>query len=355
MLALGIAGMCNACVARRIMRPPQPMFPEKGQAEYRGVELALQSFSVTGQDSNDSVESIAELKKTFLSYVQSRSNFSRILDLTDGGQAPDSKEDKANPRIDAEVNIHVDHTTKRTWIMDFFTAYPWLGTWPITPVWGKATVRVSARIKDDNGSKLWTKTSNASTNYKMIMYSWYRTKPIEKAYRKSTEQAFLTIADDLAAKQKEIYAQLKFPSKALADKTKTPRAITAVFDVQDPSGTFDKKILSQLTDYLTIGLAEKGAYRVIPKQQLQQELLTRKKTSYGACFDEGCQIELGKAVAAEKLMAPKLLKFGNKCALSAAIFDLRSETTDRSASARTDCAIEALIDAADELIQKLSE
>ena len=53
-------------------------------------------------------------------------------------------------------------------------------------------------------------------------------------------------------------------------------------------------------------------------------------------------------------MTPKLLKFGKKCALSAVIYDLRSETTDKSASARTDCHIDTLIDAADSLISKIT-
>jgi hypothetical protein len=206
------------------------------------------------------------------------------------------------------------------------------------------------------------------------MYSWFRTEPLEVAYQKATEQAFVMIADDLAEQHGPVLAQLDLPTSetlASTDGSKSAlraaipassanlrplseRPVIAIFKVQAPSRSFEADILSQLTEYITVRLAELGAYRIIPQQQLKQEFDTQKKSSYDACYDESCQIELGKAVAAEKLMTPKLLKFGKKCALSAAVYDLRTETTDHSASVRTDCAIDTLIDAADQLIVKLA-
>jgi hypothetical protein len=129
--------------------------------------------------------------------------------------------------------------------------------------------------------------------------------------------------------------------------------VAAVFDVEDPARVLDAATSAQLADYLGTRLSELGGYRVVPRRELQTQLRGSKQESLGGCYDEQCQIELGKAVAAQKILTSKVLRVGKSCALSGSIFDLRTESTDRSAAVRTSCSVDALLDASDQLLEKL--
>lgn len=86
-----------------------------------------------------------------------------------------------------------------------------------------------------------------------------------------------------------------------------------------------------------------------------ERLVGEKAGTYKACYDQGCQIELGKAIAAQKTLASKILKVGDKCAITATMFDLRTETAERSASYRVGCAADALMDGMDQIARQLTE
>ncbi len=149
------------------------------------------------------------------------------------------------------------------------------------------------------------------------------------------------------------------PSEVPAAPAAKPRSpsvgsvVIAVFDLEDASSTFDARSLSQLTEYLASRLGEIG-FRIVPRRQLKEQLTERKSDSLQACYDESCQIELGKAVAAQKVVSSKLLKVGDRCVITSTLYDLRTETTERSATVRTSCALSALLDSMDQVVAKLS-
>jgi hypothetical protein len=132
------------------------------------------------------------------------------------------------------------------------------------------------------------------------------------------------------------------------------RAIVAVFDVHDASGRFDKEMLGQLTVYLGTALMKTGQYKIIPRDQLRTRLLEEKKGSYSKCVDESCQIELGKAVAAQKSLATQLLRVGDKCAVTANLFDLKTETAEKGAMTNTGCTPDDLLAAMEQIAKQLS-
>jgi hypothetical protein len=134
--------------------------------------------------------------------------------------------------------------------------------------------------------------------------------------------------------------------------TRRRGVIVAVFDIQDQSGQLTPATTSQLTEYLAAKVTQ-GGYQVVPRDQLRSQLARQKKTSYRECFDQRCQIELGKAMAAEKSLATKLLKVGGQCAFTALLYDLRSETTERAASVKTACSEEALLNGIEQLAVQL--
>ena len=86
---------------------------------------------------------------------------------------------------------------------------------------------------------------------------------------------------------------------------------------------------------------------------MRRQLSDSKQASYEACIDEACQIEVGKAVAAQKSLSTKIIRVGRQCALSTTLFDLKTEATETAASVRTPCSQESLMDGIDALVKKL--
>lgn len=129
--------------------------------------------------------------------------------------------------------------------------------------------------------------------------------------------------------------------------------IVAVFDLEDSRQALKPGEVDQVTEYLAVKLTEKAGYRVIPRAQLRQRLVAEKTESYKECYDQACQIDLGRALAAQKSLSAKLLRIGERCALTATLFDLKSEAAERAASVTTNCTIEELIDGVDRLGEQL--
>ncbi len=94
-----------------------------------------------------------------------------------------------------------------------------------------------------------------------------------------------------------------------------------------------------MTDYLAAQLAASGRYQIIPRGRLRARLTREKSGTFRDCYDEHCQIELGKALAAQETLATRLLKAGpNRCSLTSMLYDLRRETSARAASAEQGCS-----------------
>jgi len=145
------------------------------------------------------------------------------------------------------------------------------------------------------------------------------------------------------------------PPREEAPRARMPRPVVAIFDVQDATRQLDAALLDQLTEYLAAQLVEVARFRVVPRNQLRSQLAAEKAGTYDACFEESCQIELGKAVAAEKSLATKLLRVGDACAMTATLYDLRSETTETAASGEGECSANALMGNAKTLAANLAD
>ncbi len=130
--------------------------------------------------------------------------------------------------------------------------------------------------------------------------------------------------------------------------------IVAVFEIQDKSKATTEEELDQLTLFLSNQMTRAAGYKVIPHAQLQQRLRQEKKGSFKKCYDEGCQIELGRALSAQKSLSTQLIKVGKQCQLAATLFDLKNETTDKAASVKTDCSADKLLEAVEELAKQFN-
>jgi TolB-like protein len=158
------------------------------------------------------------------------------------------------------------------------------------------------------------------------------------------------------------YARVRVEARPVAPppeppKPAPPRAsatVVAVFDVEDASHRTKAETLDQLTEYLTVQITRLAGLKVVPRNQLHAQMQAAKNETFKVCYDEACQIELGKAVAAQKSIATKLLNIEDRCAITSTLYDLKTETTERAASVDTDCSTKALLDAMKQVAQQLN-
>ena len=109
-----------------------------------------------------------------------------------------------------------------------------------------------------------------------------------------------------------------------------------------------------MTEYLSAQVGQKLRYKVAPREQLRERLGATKKESYKQCYDRSCQIEMGKALAANKTVSTTLIRIGSKCVFNATVMDLKTEAADLSASATGECNEDALLKSVGEVVKVLA-
>lgn len=134
----------------------------------------------------------------------------------------------------------------------------------------------------------------------------------------------------------------------------TTPPVLAVFELRDAESRLSPEQRTQLTRYLRVRLTERAGFPVVPEAQLKQALRLEQAESLAACYDEACQLEIGREVAAEKSLALELVSAKDTCILTATLFDLVRATSERAASARSSCEAAALTAAIDELVERLA-
>jgi len=98
-----------------------------------------------------------------------------------------------------------------------------------------------------------------------------------------------------------------------------------VFNVEARGINLEKDMLVRLSDYLASRLAESGEFLVVPRDQLKKRLIDQKAKSYKKCYDEKCQIELGREMAADKTLATQVIKLGSRCMVTSTLYDMGFE------------------------------
>ncbi len=129
--------------------------------------------------------------------------------------------------------------------------------------------------------------------------------------------------------------------------------VLAVFELRDAGARLTPEARTQLTRYLRVRLTERGGFPVVPEAELKQALRMEQAESFASCYDEACQIEIGREVAAQKSLALELVGTEDGCILTATLFDLVRATSERAASARSACDAAALTQAVDALVESL--
>lgn len=129
--------------------------------------------------------------------------------------------------------------------------------------------------------------------------------------------------------------------------------VVAVFELENQGASLGAPYLVRLTDYVGSELAKAG-FKVVPPHDLKRALSRQKAESYKACYQESCQIEVGKELAAEKSLAGTVSKIGSRCVVALKLFDLRSATQDAAGTAKGKCDEDGVLDSTDAALRQLT-
>ncbi len=132
-------------------------------------------------------------------------------------------------------------------------------------------------------------------------------------------------------------------------------AILAVFEVEDHDAILSDAERAELSAYFATAMLERTSSRIVPPDRIRRELLDAKTRSYRACFDDGCQVELGRRLAADHTLEPGLFRSDDGCQLGATLYDLATETTTWASSTTTSCDVMSLYLASETLARSLAE
>ena len=135
--------------------------------------------------------------------------------------------------------------------------------------------------------------------------------------------AFLTVSTTLASAAPQGPAVAVFPIQ--------------VIDVPQLRDSNPDKFLDLLEAMV---IAER--FPTIPRSDIKAVINDTSAQSFKDCYDESCQIELGKAVAARKALYSSFASFGRRCRLIIKLYDLESELAESSSSQTTSCDEEGL-------------
>ena len=133
------------------------------------------------------------------------------------------------------------------------------------------------------------------------------------------------------------------------------KPIIAVFAIEDRTKRLQPDQVIQLTDYFGVKITETGRYVVVPRTDVEAALKAAKVESYRACVDESCQIEIGKQLAAQKVLHTQIVQVGDACAVTSTLYDLRLAATERAASKKGGCDANALVESLEGVAQSLGQ
>ena len=140
------------------------------------------------------------------------------------------------------------------------------------------------------------------------------------------------------------------PTTIMAQSNKP---VVAVFTIEDKGARLKRKLLDRLSDYLAMTLAATGRYRVVPRDQLKKRLVQQKRRSFKKCYDQTCQIEIGKELAAQKSLSTVIMKLGSRCMVTTVLYNLRTAASEGGASAEGGCSEDAIVEALKTVVKKL--
>ncbi|MCK6545374.1 hypothetical protein L6R52_05855 [Myxococcota bacterium] len=132
-----------------------------------------------------------------------------------------------------------------------------------------------------------------------------------------------------------------------------PRPVVVVLDVEDEAARLEPDARDALSRYLLLTIVESGRFVAVPRGTMRRALQDEKAESLRACVDDACHLELGKALASQLVLSPRVVRSSVGCALAATLYELKLETTVWASVVPAGCSLTSLVDAARALAKKL--
>ena len=139
-----------------------------------------------------------------------------------------------------------------------------------------------------------------------------------------------------------------------AAQVQAKKPIVAVFNIEDKGAGLSRGLLIRLSDFMSMNLATTGKFQVVPRDQVKKRLVMQKRRSYRQCYDESCQIEIGKELSAQKSLTTMIMKLGSRCMVTTVLHDLRKAVSDGGASAEGGCSEKGIVQSIKVVVQKLT-
>jgi formylglycine-generating enzyme required for sulfatase activity len=138
------------------------------------------------------------------------------------------------------------------------------------------------------------------------------------------------------------------------------RPVVAVFNVEGKRIKLDRALADALADHAAALLTETGRFQVVPRGQIRERLTSQKTASYKDCYEQSCQIEVGKELAAEKSLSIQVLRIGSACTVNVTLYDLKRAATEAATTEKARgtgaqvCGEDALLAALEGAVRKLA-
>ena len=129
----------------------------------------------------------------------------------------------------------------------------------------------------------------------------------------------------------------------------------AVMEIVDTSGTMQKNVLSDATEYLRVAMTSTGKFILIPKERQDSAIKKLKRESWQECNDRNCRIPLGQALSADTMLTAKISRIGSTFIITSQLIDLASESAAIGERTKYDGSEDSLVEALDYIAAQLTK
>lgn len=145
---------------------------------------------------------------------------------------------------------------------------------------------------------------------------------------------------------------IEVAAEVAAESPLAQDAVVALLPME-VQGSTEAHIVDTLDALLFLELTSTGRFRFVPRRDIEAANRKVKAESLGDCVDAQCNLEIGRALAAERVLAPRLFASDGGCVVALTSFDLRTETGDWAATVKSPCDDASLREAARKLASRL--
>lgn len=129
----------------------------------------------------------------------------------------------------------------------------------------------------------------------------------------------------------------------------------AVMEIVDTSGTMQKNVLSDATEYLRVAMTSTGKFILIPKERQESAIKKLKRESWQECNDRNCRIPLGQALSADTMLTTKISRIGSTFIITSQLIDLASESAAIGERTKYNGSEDSLLEALDYIAAQLTK